>query len=170
MTQYEMTERLSEKMNITLEAAKAALEASDWNMLTATHYLEQENFRRMQELNEVATACAVQTAPEETPAEPVEAVAAAAPADDAEEVTPVKVRKRCQGLRHLSDHIRRLVACGNRNRFIVHKNGEQMLEMPVTALVLLLLCSFGTCALLLAVGLFAGCRYSFSKQGVGVKA
>lgn len=31
--QFEMTERLSRKMHITLEAAKAALEASDWNML-----------------------------------------------------------------------------------------------------------------------------------------
>lgn len=39
--QFEMTERLSRKMHITLEAAKAALEASDWNMLTATHLLEQ---------------------------------------------------------------------------------------------------------------------------------
>ena len=32
---------------------------------------------------------------------------------------------------------------------------------------LLLLGSFGTCALLMAIGLFAGCRYSFSEKGIG---
>ena len=39
MTQYEMTENLSEKCDVTLEEAKTALEASDWNTLTATHLL-----------------------------------------------------------------------------------------------------------------------------------
>ena len=63
----------------------------------------------------------------------------------------------CHGL---CDHLRRLVAFGNRNRFTVFKGNDAILEMPVTALALLLLFSFGTCALLMAVGLFAGCRYT----------
>ena len=53
-----------------------------------------------------------------------------------------------------------MVAYGNRNRFTVSKGGDPLLEMPVTALALLLLFSFGTCALLMAAGLFAGCRYT----------
>ena len=56
MTEYEMTEQLAAKMNISLEEAKAALEAGNWNTLTATHLLEQEKFRRMQELNAVAAS------------------------------------------------------------------------------------------------------------------
>ena len=42
MTQYEMVEKLSEKMNVTLEAAKAALEASDWELLDAALLLEKQ--------------------------------------------------------------------------------------------------------------------------------
>ncbi len=41
MTQYEMVEKLSEKMNVTLEEAKAALEAVDWNILDAALVLEK---------------------------------------------------------------------------------------------------------------------------------
>ena len=63
---------------------------------------------------------------------------------------------------NLCDHLRRLLTYGNRNRFTIFKDGEQLLEMPVTALALLLLFSFGTCALLMLVGLFAGCRYNIT--------
>ena len=56
--QYEMAEHLAGKMHITLAEARAALEASDWNMLTATHMLEQEEFLRKQALYEAAESCA----------------------------------------------------------------------------------------------------------------
>jgi hypothetical protein len=39
---FDLVEQLARKMSISLEAAKATLEAADWNMLTATHLLEQE--------------------------------------------------------------------------------------------------------------------------------
>ena len=35
MTQFEMVEELAEKMNVTLEGTKVALEAAEWNMLDA---------------------------------------------------------------------------------------------------------------------------------------
>ena len=41
MTQYEMVEKLAEKMNVTLEEAKSALEAAEWNMLDAALVLEK---------------------------------------------------------------------------------------------------------------------------------
>ena len=58
-----------------------------------------------------------------------------------------------------------LIKQGNRNRFVIHRNGEQLVDMPVTILVLLLLGSFGTCAFLMVVGLFLGCRYTIN--GIG---
>jgi len=182
MTQYVMTERLSEKCNVTLEEAKAALEGADWNMLTATHLLEQESFRRMQQLNEFAmdgTAAAVMAAPEagaadEAPAATDHVEVQAADTEEAEDraqaAATEKVeakRRRGKGLRNLGEHLRRLVACGNRNRFAVHKNGERLLEMPVTALALLMLCAFWVCVPLLVIGLFAGCRYSFQGKELG---
>ena len=87
MTQYEMAEKLSEKCNVTLEKARNTLEAGDWNMLTATHLLEQEQFRKMQELNEVASDCggmAVQYATEEESA--TEEITEDAQAAEAEEI------------------------------------------------------------------------------------
>lgn len=177
MTNYELTEQLAAKCDVTLEEAMTALEASNWNTLTATHLLEQEKFRRMQELNAFAesgeaAATAVQAAPEEAAAEE------SATADEAGAEASVKIeaveapkasdkRSRGMGLKNLWSHVRRLIACGNRNRFAVDKGDNHLLEMPVTALVLLMLCAFWVCVPLLIVGLFTGCRYSFSGKELG---
>ena len=179
MTQYEMTEQLAVKCGVSVEEAMTALEASGWNTLTATHLLEQEKFRRMQELNAFAesgtvtavqggSAAAVQFAPEaaceETPDEAQTVVV-----EVIEEARRKEARKQCksQVLKNLGAHLRRLLACGNRNRFIARKGEEQLLAMPVTALVLLMLCAFWVCVPLLVIGLFAGCRYGFEGKELG---
>ena len=162
MTKYEMAEQLAEKMHITLEEASAALEQADWNVLTATHLLEQEQFRRKQELNAFA---------------PDAGEADAGDGAEAKETVVVEAAPRSEakgswrsGLRRVGRAVRDLIALGNRTRFAIHRNGEQLLEMPVTVLALLLLFSFGTCALLLVGGLLLGCHYSVNGSGVGVEA
>lgn len=152
----EMAERLSAKMHITLEDAKAALEAADWNALTATHLLEQEMFRRKQALNAVAEA----EAPAEDAADD-EPIATEAPAEDAAQAAD----KAKDAFKKLGHTAKNLIRQGNRRRFAIRKGDEQLLEMPVTALALLLLGSFGTCAFLMAAGLLAGCRYSIDEGG-----
>ena len=42
MTNYEMVELLRQKANVSYEEAKAALEASDWDLLDAIVLLERE--------------------------------------------------------------------------------------------------------------------------------
>ena len=186
MTQYEMTEQLSRKCDVTLEEARNALEAGNWNTLTATHLLEQEKFRQMQAIRVLSgsgEAMAVQFAPEAAeeiaeaesdsaqvatdaqavvsePIPTVEAPETAAPAQTAK-------RSRRLVLNRLGGHARRLVACGNRNRLVIRKGGESMLELPVTVVVILMLCAFWVCVPLLAVGLFTGCRYSFEGKELG---
>ena len=193
MTQYEMTEQLAVKCGVSVEEAMTALEASGWNTLTATHLLEQEKFRRMQELNAFAeggtatavqggsaaavqggSAAAVQFAPEEAAApeaacEETRDEAQTVVVEVIEEARRKEARKQCksQGFKNLGAHLRRLLACGNRNRFIARKGEEQLLAMPVTALVLLMLCAFWVCVPLLVIGLFAGCRYSFDGRELG---
>ena len=158
--QYEMAEHLAGKMSVTLAEARAVLEAADWNMLTATHMLEKEDFRRKQALYEAAESCVANDAPpqDDTAAEPVTDTMTM----DRGTVkkAAAKPKKNRQWFSNLCEHLRRMVAYGNRNRFTVSKGGDPLLEMPVTALALLLLFSFGTCALLMAAGLFAGCRYA----------
>ena len=158
--QFDLVEQLARKMSISLEAAKAALEAADWNMLTATHMLEREEFCRKQQLNEVAESCAVDgNAARDSAAEKTATADETAKDSTAAGNAAPKQKKR---FNNLLDHLHWLLAYGNHNRFTVFRNGEQLLEMPVTALALLLLFSFGTCAFLMVVGLFAGCRYSLT--------
>ena len=63
--------------------------------------------------------------------------------------------------------IRDLFNLGNRNRFEVRRDDALLLEVPVTVLVLLLIFAFWVCIPLLVIGLFAGCRYSFSGDELG---
>ena len=177
MTQYEMAEKLSEKCNVTLEKARNTLEAGDWNMLTATHLLEQEQFRKMQELNEVASDCggmAVQYATEEEAAtEEITEDAQAAEAEEiirdaqADDTVRAEASKHRRSHRGLGRIIRRVVAFGNRNRLVVRRGSETLMRLPVTVLALLLLCAFWVCVPLLVIGLFAGCRYSFDGKELG---
>ena len=146
---FAMVEQLAGKMSIPLAEAKAALDAADWNTLTATHLLEREAFLRKQALEDAVENC-------------VDSDDKTARNDTAVQKAAARPRKSGRWFSNLRDHLRRLAAYGNRNRFTVSKDGGRLLEMPVTALALLLLFSFGTCALLMAVGLFAGCRYAIT--------
>ena len=171
MTQFEMTEKLSEKCDVTLEEARDALERGEWNVLTATHLLEQETFRRKQALSEVASACeavAVQYAPDEAAdgAGTVEREAPKVRIEAAPTAEPRKHNRSLSGAK-LGDAIRRLVACGNRNRFEVRRGDETVLDVPVTVLVLGMACAFWVCVPLMVIGLFAGCRYSFTGKELG---
>ena len=77
-------------------------------------------------------------------------------------------RERRRGaVRNLGDLVRSVFNLGNRNRFEVRKGEEMILELPVTALVLLLIFAFWVCIPLLVIGLFAGFRYSFSGAELG---
>lgn len=120
MTQYEMTEMLSKRLNVTMTEAKDALEASDWDMLDAAVLLEQQNA-----------------------------------SETSSEGDSSRKTKDCG----FWATIRNLIDKGTQNSFEVRRNGESILEIPLLVLVVLMLVSFGSCAILLVIGLFAGCSY-----------
>ena len=144
MTHYEMAEKLSEKMGVSLEKATEALEACDWEMLDAALMLEKEIGQTGQQ---TWTSCDT----------------------SAEENNPgYEARERRRGVvEGLGGLLRDLFNLGNRNRFEVRRGDEVLLEVPVTVLVLLLIFAFWVCIPLLVIGLFAGCRYSFSGAELG---
>lgn len=173
MTNNEMNLMIAElaaKCNVTQEEAKAALEAGNWNKLTAGQMLENEKLRKAQEIEEVVSNCEAATAQavadEPMVDEQTEKVEQAGTTEKAEGNRHGVSKKCCcgKGMKNLGDHIRRLVACGNRNRFVVRRNDATLLELPVTVVVVLMLFAFWTCIPLLVIGLFLGCRYSFSGQ------
>ena len=144
MTHYEMAEKLAEKMNVSLEEAKTALEACDWEMLDAALMLEKEHG--------AANERAYSTRPD--------------PEEERSRREEAKERRRGV-VNGLGEMLRSAVNMGNRNRFEVRKNDETVLEMPVLVLVLLMLFAFWVCVPLLVIGLFAGFRYSFSGEELG---
>ena len=177
MTNNEMNLMIAElaaKCNVTQEEAKDALEAGNWNKLTAGQMLEYEKLRKAQEIEEVISNCeavTAQAAAQAVAEEPTvdaqtERVRKAETTDRAEDTRRTEARAHCcgKGMKNLGEHIRRLVACGNRNRFVVRRNDATLLELPVTVGVALMLFAFWTCVPLLVIGMFLGCRYSFSGQ------
>ena len=127
---------------MTLEEAKTALEACDWEMLDAALMLEKQRGAKDEQ--------AYSTRRE-------------AEAEDREE----RRERRRGAVRNLGDLVRSVFNLGNRNRFEVRKGDELTLELPVTVLVLLLIFAFWVCVPLLVIGLFGGYRYSFSGAELG---
>ncbi len=172
MTQNEMVRNLAEKCDVNREEARAALEIGEWNMLTAAQQLECDKLRKAQAVEEAVSSCEAATA-QATASEAVEGAQTAQneSCEQAERPARTAAGMHCgdKGLKNLGDHIRRLVACGNRNRFLVRRGEAVLLELPVTVVAVLMLFAFWTCVPLLAVGLFLGCRYSFSGQDLGRK-
>ena len=171
--QYETVEQLAHKCSVSLDEAKVVLETNNWNVLSATHQLEQEAFKRKQELSEIISSQATATASEHQNAETVSEQDqhtvvnsdTVVVSHEASGKTQKKAQKAGETMKKLGRTIMGLIRQGNRNRFAIHMNGEQRLDMPVTILVLLLLGSFGTCAFLMVLGLFFGCRYTIGNIG-----
>lgn len=144
MTNFEMAEKLAAKMNVSLEDAKAALVACNWDMLDAALMLEKER------------------------GDEAEAYTTRQPRKEIGEDASGKGGDR-RVLRGIGRVARKTLALGNRNRFEVRRKGreELVLDMPVTILVVLLLAAFWVCVPVLVIGLFAGFQYSFSGRELG---
>lgn len=143
MNEYEKVEKLREKTNVTYEEAKTALEQNNWDLLDAIVQLEREG-------KVSGGAAHHSTKAEETAAEP--------------EDPKSRFAERAGTFR---DQIRKIIAIGNRNQFAIHHNGRQILSMPVTVLVILLLCLNVWGLVALAAGLFFGLRYSVIGSELG---
>ena len=135
MDHYEMVENLRAKANVPYEEAKAALEASDWDMLDALVLLESEG-----KVN--------QSIPEFTTKE--------------KEETRSSARSEVKGnLSKLGAWIRKMFTLGNSNHFVISRKGSELVAMPITVMALLTVLVWPFSLILLFVGLFLGTRYSF---------
>lgn len=146
MTNFEMVEKLCEKANVTYEEAKAALEAADWDLLDAIVYLEQEGKVKKSSSHH------------STQAEPAE-----------EEEAPKAVPLRAQ-LKKLWHLFLRLLRVGNENHLVVSHKNKQVFSLPVTVVVILLICSCMGVLVAVGVSLFFGVRYSIKGEQLGTEA
>lgn len=140
MDHFEMVEKLRQKANVSYEEAKAALEASDWDVLDALVLLESEGKVKDAPAPEYSTQ--QKSFPESV------------------DVSRMKDGVG-EGLSKLWALIKKLFQKGNSNQFVVTRRGEELISLPVTVLVILLVCFWWLSVILLVVGLFLGARYSF---------
>lgn len=147
MEHIEMVERLKEKADVTYEEAKAALEASNWDMLDAVILLEKDS-KIKQGTGEYSTK-----------------------KKEHKKEKHYDMPKDTVGigdvLMKFGRWIGKLIQMGNRNSINADKNGERMISLPVTAFVLLLIVGFWGVLPIMVVGLFCGFSYSFSGPDLG---
>ena len=142
MDHFEMVEKLRAKANVSYEEAKAALEASDWDMLDALVLLESEGKVKDAPENKEYTTQETKEYSWNTGSGEVKVTFSSA-------------------LSKLWDWIRKLFQKGNANQFVITRKGDELIAMPITVLALLLICFWPFSLVILFVGLFLGARYSF---------
>lgn len=144
---FDKAMKLSARTGASLEDAKAALNACDFDMLDAVVYLEklgkvtapesesyttsQESTRRQREYEEENTS---------------------------------RSKKVTFGnlVGSFFKWLGKIIKIGNENFFDVEHNGTDTVKLPLTLCVVLLVFAFWVCIPLLIVGLFFSFRYSFS--------
>jgi len=150
MDHYEMVEKLRAKANVSYEEAKEALEATDWDILDALVLLENAG-----KVNSAAP----------NPGYTTQEKKAAAPDSNKAQVK----MDVADGLKKLWSWIKKLFSLGNTNQFIITRQGEELVAMPITVVVLLLVFFWPFSLILLFVGLFLGARYSFRGPNINAK-
>ena len=140
MNHYEMVEKLRQKANVSYEDAKTALEACNWDILDALILLESQG-----KVKEGPGGKEYSTQPRQ----------------ETERKTDAESEFK-KGMKRLWKFICALVRKGNANSFAIsNKKREELISMPVTVLVLLLIGFWPFSLIALIAGLFIGGRYSF---------
>ena len=145
MTREEKINKICEKVMVTREEAEAALNACGDDILDAVLYLEASGRLR--------TAKGV-TFTEEYYEEPVK--------KNRETKQTRKSETFGEAVGKFCGWVVKLIKAGCENYLDIERNEETVIRIPLIIPAILLIPCFWLEAILLIVGLFCGCRYSFS--------
>ena len=155
MITLEQVEKLREKSSVGYEDAKAALEASGGDMLDAMVWLERNG-----KIGEKKTGSYSSGGQKDTGASS-QSREQSGGGNGAE--TPNETFG--QTFQRFLNWLGRVFQKGNRSSFDVYNDREaRILTLPMTAFVLLLILLFPLTLVLLVIGLFCGCRYSYREE------
>ncbi len=149
MERLEMIDKLMERADVTFAEAKEMLEQKDWDLLEAMVALEEQG--------KVKGAHSTSDSAEGVVYEEVEATASRNAGEGEKE----------HAGRRLIKFLGTLLRKGMDNKFIVEKNGEIVLTLPVLVLVIIMMISFWFSGILLIVGIFFNYHYSFEGSDLG---
>lgn len=142
MDKFEKVEKLKERANVSYEEAKQALEACNWDVLEAMIYLEKLGKAGAP----VKSSFSSGTNQKETKQEGAK-----------------EERKESFGevLARFGRWCAKWINKGNANSFCIEKDGREILRVPITLLIVLLIFTFWIIVPLMIVGLFFDMRYHF---------
>lgn len=147
MDNFEMVEKLRIKTQVSYEEAKAALEANDWDLLDALIYLESRGKTHTAEKAYYTTK-----------QEPLHST----------EKDYKKDKSSSYGGRVLSS-FSELIDASNRTMFQFFYRGKNLFELPITAMVFLVIMTFPTIIFALIIAMFFGIRYKLDSGGGNVE-
>ncbi|MCM1288738.1 MAG: DUF4342 domain-containing protein [Clostridium sp.] len=149
MDNFEKVEKIREKTGVTYQEAKEALEACDYDMLDAMIYLEQKGRIEKPNVDSYSTDSKMP--------------ANAAEFEKAQQSYEDSCKKHTFGdvMGRIFEWFKRMVKKGCDTTFSVDRNGENVCKVPVIVLVIALIFLFPVTVILLIVGMFMDCRYSF---------
>lgn len=156
MITLEQVEKLRQYADISYDEAKAALEKTGGDVLQAIIDLEREG-----KIAPPPGGGKYTSAPEADVIAPRETGNKKSRKPDEEDSA---FRKNMEGL---GRWLKELFHKGNTNALVVSKHGEEVMRLPITLLVVLLLFAFWIVVPLLVVGLFFNFRYAF--QGPDIR-
>lgn len=152
MATIEQVEKLREKANVSYDEAKAALDASNGDILDAMIYLEKQGKVKEPDGGGQFSSKHIEAAPQNS-SQQQQAT------DNGQTFTDL--------LKRFGRFLAMLIRKGNANSFEIVSNDEIKAVIPVTALVLLLIFAFWVTIPLLIIGLFFNFRYRFKGPDLG---
>jgi hypothetical protein len=151
MASFDSVEKLRERANVSYEDARGALDASGDDLLEALILLEKQG--------KVAPPAGGGTySSQQAPEAPKHKNGGKQAEERGESFTDM--------LNRFGNWFAGVIQAGCVNQFEVTRNGKRMVSVPVIVLVLLIIFAFWVTLPLLVVGLFCGCRYTFSGNDV----
>ncbi len=149
MDNFEKVEKLREHANVSYEEAKTALENSEWDILDAMIYLEKEGKIKAEKSASYTTEFDKTCFEKDSNVE-----------EDKESFS--------DSMKRFGKWCEKWFNKGNRNSFCVEQHEKEIFRVPITLLVVLLICAFGVVVPLLIVGLFFDMHYHFSGPDIKV--
>lgn len=136
MDLFEKVEKLQEKANVTYEEAKAALDEANGDLLDAMIILERQGKTKSQK-ESYST-------------------------EGSKQLPDVVDNPEKESKSHtFFEKLRALWHKSCQNFFVVEHNQDKVIKIPIWAFILIMIFTWHVSLILMIVGLFVGCKYSF---------
>ena len=146
MDMFEKVDKLRERADVSYEEAKNALDRANGDILDAMILLEREGKTRQEGNGMFSTNCIGNT--------------------DSSVCDNKQTRSGNAGEngRSFGDKIKELLRKSTVNYLVVERKGKKIIELPILAVILIVLFAWYAAIIAMVVSLFCDCKYSFAGE------